>query len=167
MKKMDLSRYELADLLLAALKSEIGSHDLYARLAQRVQNAFLRERLEFLALEEKKHRQALEGIFGQRFPGREIVVPEQPVVPLPEIRFSDDEVPLSKVIAQAMKAERAAHDFYLQLAERFNDELDKKSLLLYFAMMEMGHYKLLDLEKDSLERLEEFGQEQELIHVGP
>ncbi|MCX6558639.1 MAG: ferritin family protein [Candidatus Aminicenantes bacterium] len=167
MKKMDLSKYELADLLLAALKSEIGSHDVYARLAQRVQNAFLRERLDFLALEENKHRQALEGIFGQRFPGRTIVVPAQPVVPLPEINFGDDQVPLSEVIAQAMKAERAAHDFYLQLAERFNDDLQKKNLLLYFAMMEMGHYKLLDLENGSLERLEEFGQEQEMIHVGP
>ncbi len=167
MKKMDLSRYELADLLLAALKSEIGSHDLYARLAQRVQNAFLRERLNFLALEEDKHRQALEGIFRQRFPGREIVIPAQPVVPLPEIHFNDEEVPLSEVIVQAMKAEKAAHDFYLQLADRFNDDIEKKNLLLYFAMMEMGHFKLLDLEKDNLERLEEFSQEQELIHLGP
>ncbi|MCX6555782.1 MAG: ferritin family protein [Candidatus Aminicenantes bacterium] len=167
MKKMDLSGYELADLLLAALKSEISSHDVYARLAQKVQNAFLRERLNFLALEEDKHRQALEGIFRQRFPGREIVIPAQPVVPLPEILFRDEQVPLSAVFAQAMKAERAAHDFYLQLAERFGDDVEKKNLLIYFSMMEMGHYKLLDLEKSNLERLEEFGQEQELIHVGP
>jgi rubrerythrin len=76
-------------------------------------------------------------------------------------------VPLSEIIAQAMKAEQAAHDFYLQLAERFNDDFEKKNLLLYFSMMEMGHYKLLDLEKSNLERLEEFGQEQELIHLGP
>jgi rubrerythrin len=167
MKKMDLSKFALADLLLAAVKSEIGSQEIYARLALQVKNAFLQERMNFLALEEKKHQQALESIFRQRFPGRDIIVPEQLLVPLPEIRFGDEKVPLSEIIAQAMKAERAAHDFYLQLAERFGDDFEKKNLLLYFAMMEMGHYKLLDLEKSNLERLEEYGEEQELIHVGP
>ncbi|MBN2346031.1 MAG: ferritin family protein [Candidatus Aminicenantes bacterium] len=167
MKDMNLSQYKLDDLLLAAIKSEIESRDVYARVAGRVKNAFLKERLEFLAAEEEKHRDALAKLFSQRFPGRDAVVPEKPVVPLPEIRFRDERVPLSDVLAQAMKAEQAAHDFYLQLADRFADDAEKRNLLLYFSMMEMGHYKLLDLEKSSLERLEEYGEEQELIHVGP
>ncbi|HSQ35759.1 MAG TPA: ferritin family protein [Candidatus Binatia bacterium] len=167
MKKMDLAKFELADLLLAAVKSEQDSHGIYARLAGLVTNAFLQERLNFLAQEERRHQQAVENIFRQRFPGRDIVVPDRQVVPLPEIHFKDEDLPLSRIIAQAMKAEQAAHDFYLQLAERFNDDVEKKNLLLYFSMMEMGHYKLLDLEKGSLERLEEFSQEQELIHLGP
>jgi len=167
MKKMDLSKFALADLLLAAVKSETDSQGIYSRLATRVKNAFLQERLNFLALEENKHRQAVEKIFRQRFPGRDVIVPDQQIVPLPEIHFGDEQVPLSKIIAQAMMAEQAAHDFYLQLAEFFSDDLEKKNLLLYFSMMEMGHYKLLDLEKNSLERLEEFSQEQELIHLGP
>ncbi|MEI6613988.1 MAG: ferritin family protein, partial [Chrysiogenales bacterium] len=143
------------------------SREIYARLALRVQNAFLQERLNFLAQEEKKHQSALENIFRQRFPGQDIIIPDHPVVPLPEIRFGDELVPLSEIIAQAMKAEQTAHDFYLQLAERFGDDFEKKNLLLYFSMMELGHYKLLDLEKSNLERLEEYGQEQELIHLGP
>jgi rubrerythrin len=167
MKKMDLSKFALADLLLAAIKSEIESQTVYSRVALRVQNAFLQERMNFLALEEKKHQSALESIFRQRFPGQEIVIPEHPLVPLAEIHFGDEMVPLSEIIAQAMKAEQAAHDFYLQLANRFEDDFEKKNLLLYFSMMEMGHYKLLDLEKSNLERLEEYGEEQELIHVGP
>jgi rubrerythrin len=167
MQKMDLTKFALADLLLAAVKSEIESQAIYSRVAKRVKNAFLKERLEFLSLEEKKHQTALEVIFRQRFPGRDIVVSEHPVVPLPEISFQDEMVPLSEIFVQAMQAELAAHDFYLQLAEFFSDDLEKKNLLLYFSMMEMGHYKLLDLEKDNLERLEEFGEEQELIHVGP
>jgi rubrerythrin len=167
MKRTDLSNYALADLLLAAVKSEIGSQAIYSRLAKLVKNAFLKERLEFLSLEEKKHQTALESIFQQKFPGQDIVVPEHPVVPLPEIRFGDELVPLSEIFAQAMNAEQAAHDFYLQLAELFGDDSEKKNLLLYFSMMEMGHYKLLDLEKGNLERLEEFSEEQELIHLGP
>lgn len=167
MKDWKLKKYALADLLAAAVKSEIDSRDLYVRVAGRVKNAFLKERLEFLAQEEEKHRKALEGMFGQRFPGQALAVPAQPVVPLPEIAFGDEAVPLSAVLAQAMKAEQAAHDFYLQLAELFADDAAKKNLFLYFSMMEMGHYKLLDVEKSALERLEEYGEEQEMIHVGP
>lgn len=167
MKDMKLKKYALADLLLTAVKSEIDSQAVYSRLAKVVKNAFLKERLEFLALEESKHQKALEDLFRQRFPGQAIAVPDHPVVPLPEVRFSDEEVPLSGIIAQAMIAEQAAHDFYLQLAELFTDDTEKKNLLLYFSVMEMGHYKLLDVEKSSLERFEEYGEEQEFIHVGP
>jgi len=167
MKDLKLKKYALADLLLTAIKSEIESQAVYSRVALRVKNAFLRERLEFLALEEGRHQKALEGLFAQRFPGQDLAIPEKPVVPLPEIRFRDELVPLSEIFAQAMKAEQAAHDFYLQLADLFIDDPEKKNLLLYFSMMEMGHFKLLDLEKSSLERLEEYGEEQEMIHVGP
>jgi rubrerythrin len=167
MKDMELKKYALADLLQAAVKSEIESQAVYSRVAQRVKNAFLQERMKFLAGEEKKHQQALEELFQQRFPGRALTLPEKSVVPLPGISFSDERVPLSEIFAQAMDAEQAAHDFYLQLAELFVDDPGKKNLLLYFSMMEMGHYKLLELEKGSLERLEEYGEEQEMIHVGP
>ena len=167
MKDMKLAKYELADLLLTAVKNEIESKTIYSRLAQRVKNAFLQDRMEFLAREEDKHRQALEGLFHQRFPGRPLALPEKSVVPLPEISVSHELVPLSDIFAQAMAAEQAAHDFYLQLAELFADDADKKNMLLYFSMMEMGHYKLLDLEKSGMERFEEYGEEQELIHVGP
>jgi len=167
MKDMKLAKYELADLLLTAVKNEIESKTIYSRLAQRVKNAFLQDRMEFLAREEDKHRQALEGLFHQRFPGRPLALPEKSVVPLPEISVSHELVPLSDIFAQAMAAEQAAHDFYLQLAELFPGDPEKKNLLLYFSMMEMGHYKLLDLEKASLERLEEYSEEQEMIHVGP
>ena len=167
MKDMKLKKYALADLLLAAIKSEIDSQAVYSRVARLVKNAFLKERLEFLALEESKHQKALEGLFGQRFPGQALAIPARPVVPLPTVSFRDEQVPLSGIIAQAMKAEKASHDFYLQLADLFADDPERRNLLLYFSMMEMGHFKLLDLEKESLERLEEFGQEQEFIHVGP
>jgi len=167
MKDMELKKYALADLLLAAVKSEIESQAIYSRVALRVKNAFLKERLEFLSLEEKKHQRALEDIFRQRFPNQVLAVPEKPVMPLPEIRFRGEQVPLSEIFSQAMNAEQAAHDFYLQLADLFGDDSEKKNLLLYFSMMEMGHYKLLELEKSNLERLEEYGEEQEMIHVGP
>ena len=167
MKDMELKKYALADLLLAAVKSEIESQTIYSQVAQRVKNAFLKERLEFLSREEKKHQKVLESIFRERFPNQPLLVPEKPVVPLPAIHFQGEMAPLSEIFSQAMNAEQAAHDFYLQLADLFADDPEKKNLLLYFYMMEMGHYKLLELEKSNLERLEEYGEEQEMIHVGP
>jgi rubrerythrin len=167
MKDMKLKDYALADLLLSAVKSEIESQKVYAGVAMRVKNAFLKDRMNFLALEEKKHQQVLEGFFKQQFPGQALTLPQKPVVPLPEIKFKDEMVPLSEIFAQALRAEMAAHDFYLQLAELFAGNREKKDLLIYFSMMEMGHYKLLELEKSNLERLEEYGEEQEMIHVGP
>jgi len=166
-KKLDWSRYQLADLLVAAVKSEIDSRDIYLRLGRKVRNAFLRERLAFLAQEEEKHRQSVEKIHHDLFPEQKLVIPVVAVVPLPEIKISNEEVPLSEVLQAAMNAEEIAYHFYRQLALRFDRDDEKKRLLLYFAAMEMGHYRLLEVEQQNAERFEEYGQEQEMIHLGP
>lgn len=158
---------ELADLLLAAVKSEIESRKLYSGLSRKVRNAMLSDRLEFLAAEERKHEDFLGKMFRELFPGRSIVVPVKGVVPLPEIRIFDELLPLSEVLFAAMKAEEIASVFYRGLAERFESDRPRRNMLLYFSRMEMGHYRLLELEKENAERFEEYGEEQELVHVGP
>ena len=44
---MDLSPYDLDVLLLAAIKSEIESKIVYSKLAKKVKNALLKDKLEF------------------------------------------------------------------------------------------------------------------------
>jgi len=56
---MDLSGYTLEDLLLAAIKSEVESERIYSSLAGRVGNFFLKDRLNFLAGEERRHRASM------------------------------------------------------------------------------------------------------------
>ncbi len=164
---MELDEYSLEDLILSAIRAEIDANGVYSTLAEGVRNAFLKERLTFLAGEEEKHRAFLEELYGRRFPNAELVVPETTMVPLPEVRLPHEQVPLSQVFGDAMEAEMAASEFYSTLAERFTDDLDVRKTLHYFSSMEMGHYNLLAAERDMIDRYEDYDEMWPMMHVGP
>ena len=153
-------------LLLTAIKAEVESHGVYTLLAGRVKNAMLKERLNFLADEEARHRHIIEGIFKEKFPGQQLELPEKSPVPLPKVIISDELMPLNEIFQMAMDAEKAAYDFYQSLAERF-EENDLVNVILYVAKMELGHYELLKVESESLERFEEANVYIPFIHEGP
>lgn len=164
---MDLESYDLDVLLLTAIRSEVKSKAAYSKLAKRVKNGLLKGKLEFLANEEEKHRVFIEEIYKNHFPDEKIKLPKETPVPLPEIEISDESIPLSKVLRSAMKAEQAANEFYKKLSQRFLGDTKIKTTLLYFANMELGHYKLLEIEKDSMERFEEADVYWPMVHAGP
>lgn len=153
-------------LLLSAIKSEVESHGVYSLLAGRVKNALLKERLNFLAGEEARHRHILQGIFKEKFPDQDLELPEKSPVPLPRVIISDELMPLNEIFQMAMDAEKAAYDFYQGLAERFEED-DLVNVILYVARMELGHYELLKVESESLERFEEANIHIPFIHEGP
>ncbi len=153
-------------LLLTAIKSEVESHGVYSLLAGRVKNALLKERLNFLAGEEARHRHILQGIFKEKFPDQDLELPEKSPVPLPRVIISDELMPLNEIFQMAMDAEKAAYDFYQGLAERFEED-DLVNVILYVARMELGHYELLKVESESLERFEEANIHIPFIHEGP
>jgi rubrerythrin len=163
---MDLNSFSVETLLLAAIKSEKEACEVYSVIARRVKNAMLKDRLLFLSKEEKKHRSILEKIFAQKFPSQSIVLPEKSPVPLPEIIISDERMPLSDVFQMAMKAERAAYDFYLGLSERFEED-ELKNVFLYLSNMELSHFSILEMEKNTLETFEDTDTYVPLIHEGP
>jgi rubrerythrin len=163
---MDLSEYTMNDMLLAAVKSEVSANEVYSTLAEGVANAFLKDKLNFLAEEEKKHQSKLETIYKENFPGQEIVLPESSPVPLPDIIFPNENVPISQILESAMGAEMAANDFYKSLSELFEDP-NTKATLTYLAAMELGHYKLLEIEKEYAERFEDFDEYVPMMHAGP
>jgi len=163
---MDLSTYNLEDLLLAAIKSEVESRYVYQTLADMVKNVFLKDRLTFLAGEENKHRIFIEGLFRKKFPNKEIVLPDETPVPLPTIQMPGENTLLSEVVESAMEAEKASSEFYSGLADIFDDSSIKKTLQ-YFAAMEMNHYRILEAELESIKRFEDFDVEWPMMHVGP
>ena len=163
---MDLTKYNMDDLLFAAIKSEINANEVYTRLAGGVKNAFLKDKLNFLAGEEKKHEETLRGVFRETFPGKEVVLPEETPVPLPDIIIPDEQVPLTQILESAMGAEMAAHEYYKKLSEMF-DNPTTKATLTYLAAMEMGHYKLLEIEKEIAGRFEDFDVYEPMMHAGP
>jgi rubrerythrin len=154
------------DMLLAAIRSEINANEVYSKLAEGVKNAFLKDKLRFLAGEEKKHEEKLESIYEENFPGKEVIIPEETPVPLPDIILPSEEVPLSQVLESAMGAEMAANEFYTSLSDFFEDP-NTKATLTYLAAMEMGHYKLLAIEKEYTQTFEDFDEYYPMMHTGP
>ena len=163
---MDLHEFDLGDLLLAAMKSEVESKELYTKMKKKTKNGLLRDKLEFLAQEEEKHRLFIEDIYRNHYPDNEVVLPRETPVPLPEVKFSMD-TPLSKLLKEAMNAEKSASDFYQSLAERFEEGCKLHNTLVYFSKMEIGHYKILEIEKESMEHFEEGDVYWPMVHVGP
>ncbi|MFC1682694.1 ferritin family protein [Candidatus Zixiibacteriota bacterium] len=164
---MDLSIYSVEDLVLAALKSEIEAKAAYTELAESVKNFILKERLNFLAQEEEKHGGLLERLYKKRFPDKELVVPEEKSpVPLPEIKIDMESMPISEILESAMQAEQAARDFYTGLAEKF-EQPDIKKMLHWVASMELGHYLILESERDNARKFEDYDSEWPMMHVGP
>jgi len=164
---MDISAYTSEELILSAVKSEVESKELYKILSESVKNGFMIDKFKFLSNEEKKHQSYLEKIYKQQFPNKKMVLPDKTPVPLPHVTIpTDEDIPISSILAQAMGAEQAAHDFYIQMAEQFTDS-EIKNMLHYFAHMELGHLHLLEQEKQSMESFEQADVYLAMVHAGP
>ncbi len=164
---MNLDDYSLEDLFLSAIKSEVDSNKLYSRLANKIKNGLIQDKLNFLAKEEEKHKNFIEEIYQNHFPDKKIILPKKTPVPLPEIIIENENIPLSKILNSAMKAEMAAHDFYKSFADRFEEGTKINHTLRYFSDMELGHYRILEVEKESMERFEEADVYWPMVHIGP
>jgi len=163
---MDLSKYSLEDVILSAIRNEMNSQLIYTTTAGKIENAFLKDKLAFLAIEEAKHREFLENLYARTFPDRDMEVPEETPVPMPEMKEYNDDVQLSEVLESAMEAEKAAKEFYYEMSKLFDGEPDIKKNLEYLASMEWGHYKLLEIERDNTLNFESYDEYWPMMHVG-
>ena len=66
-----------------------------------------------------------------------------------------------------MDAELAASDFYKSLSDYFEEGSKMHNTLLYLSDMEKGHYKILEVEKESMDRFEEADVYWPMVHAGP
>ncbi|PNX49038.1 MAG: hypothetical protein BV459_00940 [Thermoplasmata archaeon M11B2D] len=164
---MDLRNYTLEDLLLAAIKSEIESGEVYTKIAAKVKNGLLKDKLAFLAKEEQKHKEFIQQVYKKKFPKKKTLIPKTTPVPLPPLAIPDEDTPLGTLLKHAMQAEQAAHDFYKSLAKQFTTDDKIRHTLTYFADMELQHYKILEIEKQSMDRFEEADVYWDMVHVGP
>jgi rubrerythrin len=164
---MDLRKYTLEDLLLAALKSESESNNIYTKMAEQVKNGLLKDKLNFLASEEQKHQAFIEQVYKAKFPKKKILIPKTTPVPLPPLVLPDEETSLSTLLKSAMQAEKSAYEFYQELSKQFTKDEKIRNTLSYFADMELQHYKILEIEKESMDRFEEADVYWDMVHVGP
>ncbi len=162
---MDLTNFNLKDLLRIAISSEVESKNVYLGLKERVDNLLLKDRFQFLADEEEKHRAYIERTFKRKFPNDTVELSSDMTTPLPEIK-ADDDMSISEILQSAMDAELAAREFYQSLSEKF-DEPEIKKMLNIFSDMELGHYRLLEIEKKLAEKFEDYESMWPEFHVGP
>jgi rubrerythrin len=163
---MNLDDFDLEDLIKTAYRSELDSEKTYSNIADNVENDLLKDKLMFLAKEEKNHQNFIKKIYNLRFPDKTLKPSKETVIPFPKIEFSDEDIPLSKILKQAMDAEKSAQKFYQKLSEKFDDK-ETKNMLQYFADMEKGHYKLLENEKESMKKFEQADVYWHMVHAGP
>lgn len=175
---MDLKQYSKKDIILSALKSEIDSERTYLELAKRVKNIMLADRLKFLAREEKNHAVFLKDLFKAEFPGEQAKVPDEGVIPLPEIDIENESIAMSDLLDQAKDTETVAATFYSSMISIFSDDKQQspeaqqrlakvRDSLLYLATMETGHARILETEAEHARQNEHDTMEWEMIHVGP
>ena len=163
---MNLTGFSIKDILETAIKSEVEAKAMYLALAGSTKDAFLADRLKFIAGEEMKHKIYLEGLYKLTTGREDPELPESSIVPLPEVKIEKGMVMASELISQAMTAEIAASDFYLAMAEMIGDQENERTLR-YLSNMEMGHHNLLSVERDRLLEQEDYEFEWPMMHAGP
>jgi rubrerythrin len=164
---MDLRNFSLPELLSIAIKSEEEAYDLYTKLAKSVKDAFLKDRLLFIAGEEEKHEGYLKGLYKLTVKKDNPLLPKMSDVPLPEVKIPPGVTMASGIVYQAMTAEKAASDFYLALSDLFEGDDDTRKTLEYLSRMEDGHYRMLEVEYDRLRNSEDYEFEWPMMHAGP
>lgn len=169
---MTLSTKALSHEVLAlAIKSEIEAVTVYSKLHDRVKNALLKKKLKFLIFEEKKHRKILEHLFSQKYPTREVELPDKSF--LPPIKVKDDAEPsIVDIFKAALQAEKLSEEFYKEKSRKADSDESQK-LLEYLSRVERSHYFMIKSEIDLLKKfpeyydVEEFHFSHEMVHLGP
>jgi len=157
--------FSMEELLGMAIKAEIGARKFYESLAERVNIEELKEKISWLAGEEKKHEELLRKIYAEFFPGKEVVFPKEHIGPelRPVARELTKVEDIIDLIRWAMKAEEIAAKFYAELENMVDDD-KKKRLMRYLSDMEWGHYYNLKAE---YELLLDWAMYDQMMHVGP
>ena len=166
---IDVSSLSVEQALRMALKSEVESEEAYQKLKKMVNNFVIKEKLQFLIKEEKKHQKVLEVLIGKMFPGRESKSVEKSFFPRLSIALKE-EVFVPDLLELAMNAEKMFEEFYDTLSEEV-EERGAQEILQYLSSMEHGHYFLLKGEYELCMRDEEYYQREDfqydMVHIGP
>ncbi|MFQ6105052.1 MAG: ferritin family protein [Candidatus Glassbacteria bacterium] len=164
----DLSPMEIYAI---AIRSEIEARDIYHRAADQIENESLKDKLDFLGREEEKHRKILEGLYCERFPDVELLLPDNTFLPKIDIALSEDST-IEELFEVAIEWERRSGDFYEAISGKASDP-STKAVLISLGAAEWGHYHLLKSEYDLIKAFpsytstKDFSPGEDSIHIGP
>ena len=153
----DLSQLTVKELLEMASRAEIEANKTYAGLADSIKNPLLKEKFQWLAFEENKHRESLLKLFQSLYREEKMEIPEQTdQILLPSIHFTPDSS-LADILFQAMKAEKAAEEFYSSLARKVDNPQHR--ILDYLSHVEHSHHAMLKSEYTMALEFEDYGEQ--------
>lgn len=135
------------EALSLAIYNEQSAFDFYTRLSDIIKNKSGKEKFKFLASDEKRHRELLEGYYKKVAGGKDFPFDPGKVKTIQvEIR---DNTSASEALDIGIKAEKEAYEFYSKSAEETKDP-DAKKMFLMLAEQEDRHYNILTAEKQAL-----------------
>lgn len=151
----EFSQLSVRQLLEMASRAEMDANKIYSDLAQSLKNPLLKEKFQWLAFEENKHKESLAKLFLTLFREEKMEIPDSTdEALLPSINFTPSSS-LVDILYQAMKAEEAAGDFYLNLAQKVSDPQQK--ILKYLSHVEHSHYTMLKSEYLMAQEFDDYG----------
>ncbi len=137
------------EILDFAITAEIDANKFYKDLAQKTQNATMKQVFMDFAAEEKKHQLKLESIKNGKNS------PPDFSEPVPDLKIADyvrdveptDDMDYQSALILAMKKEKNAYKMYSDLAKATKDH-NFKNLFLSLAHEEANHKLRFELEYD-------------------
>jgi len=151
---MDTSGWTIEKALKIGVTMEEGAIKLYSETAEKVKNLGSKQLLKELAEDERKHR----AYFQRALENPQITVNMGGVkTKILDLKVTDNliETPLSPdsqyqdILIFAAKSEKTASEFYVALAQKFEDhELGK--MWANFAQQELAHKQKIEKEYDDV-----------------
>jgi rubrerythrin len=140
-----MDRMELQRLFSIAIKREVEAHEFYRKIAERMEDAGVKEVFGELAAEELGHKETLERFQADPSLEMKFQVPaaDFKVAEATELPALTIEMKPADAIALAMKKEQQAVEFYRGLADSTGDG-EMKGIFGQLANMEMGHKSKLE-----------------------
>ena len=130
-----------------ALYNEQAAYDFYSTLEGTIENESGKNKFKFLAEDEKRHRQLLEERYEKESNGQKFVFDSSRAKKV-DVTV-DSQTGAIDAVDLAIEAEKAAHAFYRQAAEKTKDEKGRR-LFERLAEDEEDHYETLRAEREAL-----------------
>jgi rubrerythrin len=166
---VDVSLMSVEKALSMAAKSETDAAEAYIKLQSMVRNFILKDKLKFLAEEEKKHQKLLREIHKKVTGGKEPPETEKSLTPRLALALQEKST-VTDLLELAMDAEKISEEFYDALSQNV-EERGLREILQYLASMEHGHYFLLKGEYELCLKDEAYYDREDfqydMVHIGP
>ena len=158
------------EILGVAIRKEIEAQAFYKKMAERIRNRVVKERIMNLASDEQGHERLLKRIYAEWSGEENPPIPEKGITPVSEL--IKDEMSHEQVLEKAIQQERDAVSMYIEASKKAQDESGRR-ILAYLSEFERTHERMLASELDYLRKNADWFDEETFpgsdrpIHLGP